>query len=106
MPGIDDIIIFGIKSAVKLARQGREAYVEATISRELILPLPNFNPAISMSAATAYFRGGGGVHLAESKRAKDLFDKAEANTTLVKDEQDELILIYKEFKLLTTSIPG
>ncbi len=100
MLGIDDIVIFGIKAGIKLAQQGRQAYVESTISRELILPLPNFNAAIGLSTALTYFRGRGGVHLEDKPRLKSLFEKAENNNLLEEGEENDLIKTYKELKLI------
>lgn len=98
MPGIEDIIILGIKAGIKISRQYRQAYVEGTLERELVLPLPNFNPNITDAAAQAYFRGGGRRHLADYPRAQELFDKADADQ-ITPQERNELLIIYKEFKL-------
>lgn len=57
MVGTADIIMLGIVSGIRLAEQGRRAYSEATIERELVLPLPNFNPDVTVGVATNYFLG-------------------------------------------------
>ncbi|MFQ5685115.1 MAG: hypothetical protein ACE5GV_00495 [Candidatus Scalindua sp.] len=100
MPAIAEIVIFGIKAGIRLGQQGRQAYVEGTIERELVLPLPNFNSKISLGSAMVYFRGGGKVHLEDNKHLKDLFDDADSGNTLKNDEQDELIFAYREIKLI------
>ena len=106
MLGIDGIIMFGIKAGVKLAQQGRQSFVEATGNRELVLPLPDFHPDVLLSAAFAYFRGGGRVHLAENPRAKGFFEKSESGTVLTPKEEEELLLTYQESQLLDQANSG
>ncbi len=100
MAGISDVVMFGIRSGMKLARQGRLAYVEATQNHELTLPLPNFDPTTSASAARAYFRGGGRKHLTRDGVAKSLFEKAESGTRLEEEEKNELIRAFVEAQLI------
>ena len=67
-----DIVIFGIKAGLRLAQQGRQAYVEAAINRSLILPLPNFNPDPTVGAADGYFHGQGRHCLQDHPNQLDL----------------------------------
>ena len=46
-----DIVIFAIRSALKLGEQARAAYVDSTRQRALVLPLPDFAPGTSFIGA-------------------------------------------------------
>lgn len=94
-PGIAtaDIIIWGIKSGLKLAGQARKAYVQATINRELTLPLPNFKPGISDTDIKDYFTGAGGIHLLKDPALKSAWDRFSKGVPLANDKQ-ELIFAF------------
>jgi hypothetical protein len=99
MLGTPELVIFGIKTGIKLAQQGRHAYVEATINRELVLPLPNFNPEVSIGIAEGYFHGTGNIHLRENCRIKELVDiSLNSIRSLTGDEKNEIIDAYADFK--------
>jgi len=55
MPNTASIILFGIQSALRLGQQARQAYVDSTRNRALVLPLPNFNPAPNAGSALIYY---------------------------------------------------
>jgi len=56
MLGTVELVTFGIQAGVKLARTGRKVYVENTISRELVIPLPaGFTSDISSAREYAYY---------------------------------------------------
>jgi len=92
-----DIIMLGIVSGIRLAEQGRWAYSEATIERELVLPLPNFNPDVTVGVATNYFLGS--KHLEENFWLKNLYEKA-AHGAPSEEEEKEFLAAYQEFKIL------
>ena len=56
MPDTASLILFAIQSAIRLNRQIRQAYVDSTRNRALVLPLPNFNPEVNSGSALAYYR--------------------------------------------------
>ena len=60
-PGTAEVVIWGIKAGIRLAQESRQAYAEATIIRDLTLPLPNYNPEVSVGVAAGYFHGGSRV---------------------------------------------
>lgn len=91
--GTADIVIWGIKSGLKLADQARKAYVQATINRELTLPLPNFNPGISDTDIKDYFTGTGKVHLLKDPALKSAWDRFSKGVTLANDRK-ELVFAY------------
>jgi len=105
------IIMFAIKSAVKLSQQVRLAYMEATRARELTLPLPNFFTATRLIDAVEYFENadlGGryilgferdGVPVPGIPRIGSLLERFNANT-LTPDDGEEILLLFKEYKNL------
>jgi hypothetical protein len=90
MPGEAELIMFAIRSAIKLGQQSREAYVDATRRRELVLPLPNFPTAITPDSAGGYFIGEGVRHVQRPSRLADLVDKWKTRTALADAEKQEL----------------
>ena len=90
MPGEAELIMFAIRSAIKLGQQSRAAYVDATRRRELVLPLPNFPTEITADSAGGYFVGAGVRHVQQSPRLAVLVDKWKARTPLADAERDEL----------------
>jgi hypothetical protein len=90
MPGEAELIMFAIRSAVKLGRQSRAAYVDAVRRRELVLPLPGFPAAITVDSAGGYFVGEGRRHLQASARLTALVDRWKARTALTSEEEAEL----------------
>ena len=99
MPVTADIVFWGIKSGIKLAQQGRQAYVEATVNRELTLPLPNYNPKVSVGTAEGYFSGTGKKHLNENARLKELYEiSMDVNRQLEEEQKKAFIEFYVDFK--------
>jgi len=54
------LIMFAIRSSVKLAQQARLSYVDSTRRRKLVLPLPNFDTETDELAAVGFFKHGVG----------------------------------------------
>ena len=99
MPVTADIVFWGIKSGIKLAQQGRQAYVEATVNRELTLPLPNYNPKVSVGTAEGYFSGTGKKHLDENARLKEIYEiSIDVNRELKGEQKKEFTEFYVDFK--------
>jgi len=55
MPDTASVILFGIQSAIRLGQQARQAYVDSTRNRALVLPLPNFNPEPNSGSALIHY---------------------------------------------------
>lgn len=96
MPGEAELIMFAIRSAIKLGHQSRQAYVDATGRRELVLPLPNFPTAITVDSAGGYFVGEGGRHVTRPSKLAELVDKWKARTPLTDAETEELRVLRCE----------
>ena len=90
MPGEAELIMFAIRSGIRLGQQSREAYVDATRRRELTLPLPNFPTAITVDSAGGYFIGEGGRHVKGPSRLADLVAKWKNRAALTREEEAEL----------------
>jgi hypothetical protein len=90
MPGEAELIMFAIRSGIKLGQQSREAYVDATRRRELMLPLPNFPTAITVDSAGGYFIGEGARHVKAPSRLADLVGRWNSRAALSADEEAEL----------------
>ena len=97
MPGEAELIMFAIRSAIKLGQQSRSAYVDATRRRELLLPLPNFPTAITVDSAGSYFIGEGERHVRRPSRLADLVDRWKARTPLAAAEIEELRVLRCEY---------
>jgi hypothetical protein len=99
MIGTAELILLGIKAGIKLTQQGRRIYVEATIERDLKLPLPNFNLDPSIGTADGYFHGAGKIYLDESTVLKELYDVSMKQTRdLTEEEKRRYIDYYIDYK--------
>ena len=96
MPGEAELIMFAIRSAIKLGQQSREAYVDATRRQALVLPLPNFPIAITVEDAGGYFLGAGARRVDGSPRLGVLVDKFKNRTPLTDPEKDEFLGLRRE----------
>jgi len=96
MPGEAALIMFAIRSAIKLGQQSRSAYVDATRRRELVLPLPDFPTAITIDSAGGYFIGEGMRHVRRPSRLADLVDRWQARAPLAAAEAEELRVLRCE----------
>ncbi len=105
-PGSAALVMFAIRSAIKLGQQTRLAYVDATKRQELVLPLPNFFSAVDDTSAAQYFADSGQSWVAATPRLKDLLDKRLTTSGLTADEKDELLALYAEFRNLDEAKRG
>lgn len=90
------LVMFAIRSAVKLAQQSRAAYVDATRGRALTLPLPDFDPAPDAVSAANYFAGPGVPHIVRRPRLQALL----AIPARAPEENEELMFFHDECFLL------
>src|SRR5881394_1103593 len=92
------VVLFAIRSALKLGRQLQVAYVDNTKRRELVLPLPNFFSSPDIVSAANYFAGPGGRHIAASARLAAILHKQKQPGELLNEaEQAELCAFHTEF---------
>src|SRR5438034_4995906 len=92
------LVLFAIRSALKLGQQLRLAYVDNTKQRDLVLPLPNFFSSPDVVSATNYFAGPGERHVATSARLAAMLHKQKnPGELLIEAEQSELCAFHAEF---------
>jgi hypothetical protein len=91
------LVMFAIRSAIKLAQQSRAAYVDATRARALTLPLPDFNPQPDVGSALSYFVvAPGKTHIDAQPRIQELV----ATRPRTPEQDEELMTFYDECLLL------
>jgi len=103
--GAAEIIMFGIKAGVRLYGQARQAYVEKTRQRELVMPLPGLGHSPTVTRAFAYFKDNvqGKCYVAESVRLAELHEMAKAGAQAFKNnhpvEAKEYVELYEFYSL-------
>ncbi|MGD9076531.1 MAG: hypothetical protein PVJ69_15040 [Desulfobacteraceae bacterium] len=102
-----DLVLFAIRSALRLGVQARAAYVDATRRRSLILPLPNYQSKADVYDAVEYFNNSGKRHIPESKLLGDLRGQLEETNTITQivnnlseDQKTELMVLHSDFATL------
>jgi hypothetical protein len=95
-------VLFALQSALKLGGQAREAYVDAARGRELLLPLPSFNPSPGIGAALSYFRDAAD-RIDGPPRLLQLLSVIEQGTELSDEQKEELKAFHSEQLLLEAS---
>src|SRR6187551_1572613 len=101
------IVLFAIRSSIKLGHQVRQAYVDSTKSRDLILPLPNFFSEINIVSATNYFDAKGQAYLTDRPKLAALLKKRKtAGQTLTSAEETEVCTYHIEFENLDRAKRG
>lgn len=102
------LVLFAMRSAVKLGLQARKAYIDATKRRELVLPLPKFFADVTWNDQAQWFDSGDGQPYQErAPRLKELIKKfAGTNEEFTQAEKDELNEFYKEFHTLDLAEKG
>ena len=100
MPATAELVLLGIRSAVRLADAARHAYVDATRSRALTLPLPRFAGAIDERSAALFYRGEGATLASPGSRTHDWTDRVWAGSALAKEECSEYVAQYLEDRAL------
>lgn len=101
------LVMFAIRSSIKLGQQLRQAYVDSTKNRELILPLPNFFSDINIVSAANYFDVKGQAYLADRPRLASLLQKRKTpGQTLTPEEEAEACAYHIEFENLDRAKRG
>lgn len=105
MTASPELILFAIRSTIKLGRQIRRAYVDSLKREELVLPLPDFPRKVDTTSALNYFEGNGTKHAEEVPGIAELLEKAQAQT-LNDKEKDEFCLFHQEMKAIDMAEEG
>src|SRR5262245_71077 len=95
------IVMFAIRSGIRLGQQVRKSYIDATRRRELVLPLPRFFGEIDSNDEAQWFHSGDGQrYLDQSKSLKVLIVKFGNNQPLEEPERKQVHEFYGEFRSL------
>lgn len=100
MPDTASVILFGIQSAIRLAQQARQAYVDATRNRPLVLPLPNFNPEPNAASALIYYGDKPEGEIPIPIRKAVAKSKANPQNPGLSEEESRMVLDYYNEYLL------
>jgi len=104
--GAEEIIMFGIQAGVRLYGQARQAYVEKTRERELVIPLPGLDHNPTVTRAFAYFKDNiqGKRYVTSSVRLAELHEMAKAGAQAFKNnhpaESKEYVELYEFYRLV------
>ena len=71
-----EAIVFAINSAIKLSGAIQKAYAQSLRSKQLLLPLPDFDPNIKPLTVKAFFNGEGSEFLEKIDRLNQLHQNA------------------------------
>jgi len=101
------LVLFAIRSSIKLGQQLRQAFVDSTKRRELVLPLPNFFSEINIVSAANYFAVKGQAQAAAIPKLAALLQKRTTpGQTLTADEEAEVCAYHIEFENLDRARSG
>jgi len=94
-----DLILFAIQGALRLGLEARQACVDATRNRALVLPLPDFDPACDLLTALTHFAQNP-ADVGKSTRLVALIDKYHSDGALLPEEEGQVIAYFQEIRLL------
>ena len=88
-----EIVLFAIRSGIKLGQQMRQAYVDSTKNRELVLPLPNFFGKTDITSALDYFETDGKAHVKDASRLAELLKKHHPPESVLSSEEEKDVIL-------------
>ena len=91
------LVVFALRSAIRLSEQARKSYIDATKRRELILPLPRFFADLDSNDEAQWFNGEGSGYLERSSRLERILEKFNRPEPLDEEEKADLHNYYVEF---------
>ncbi len=98
-----EVILFGTQAGVRLFGASRQAYIDKTRGRGIMLPLPGVDHSAAVGQAESCFAvdPDGSRHLAESERLRELHAPVGADRAafeLDRSKVDELVLAFVYFR--------
>lgn len=90
-----DLIIFAIRTGLRLGEAGRRAYIDRTAERPLILPLPNVALSVTVSTARDWFNRDGRQYL-DPERFPRLARLHEVVDDLDEQQRVNYLQLYEE----------
>lgn len=101
------VVLFAIRNSIKLGQQIRQAYVDSTKRRELLLPLPNFFSQIDINSAANYFAVKGQAYLKDNPAVAALLEKRKTpGKTLSPAEEEEVCFYHMQCENLDRAKAG
>ena len=74
MVGQVELLMFAMRSAIRVNEQVRRGFADMVAAKELSLPLPNFPSAPSVESARSYYEAEGAKYLAAESKLRDLYN--------------------------------
>jgi hypothetical protein len=108
MPGEAELILLGIRAAIRLNEQFRKGFADSTRAAAITIPLPNFKSAPDAVSALTFYLGDGKEFVPTSARVGALVQKAESAgiSNLSAEEQSEFRLLFGEHHSLQLARAG
>jgi hypothetical protein len=102
-----ELILFAIRSAVRINQQVRRGFADIVRTAEIQLPLPDFPSQPNIATARTFFSLGlGKPQMVVDARVRALFDK---HPNLAAEEEREFLALYQEhwaFVMSSSAVPG
>ena len=98
-----EVILFAIRAGLRLGQEARQAYIDGTKRRELILPLPKVDFGANVDSAWRFFQNEGKEFVnAENPRLLLLHQDA-ADRTITAAEQKEYLGLRRFFDAILSA---
>jgi len=92
-----EIVMFAIRSSIKLGLELRQAFVDNTKRRDLVLPLPNFFSNADIVSAVNYFAAlPGSDHAKDISSLRALLSKRQTPGQNLTPDEETQVLTYHE----------
>lgn len=93
MPASADVVLFAIRSAIRVNEQVRRGFAGMVSAEEIHLPLPSFPSSPSVETARTYYEADGAQYLEGDAKLRTLFDRWQQ---LGEAEALEFVRCYQE----------
>ena len=95
------LVLFAIRSGVRLGQQIRKSYIDSTKRRDLVLPLPRFFAEVDSNDQAQWFHSGDGqAYQDRAARLKEIITRFGNLEPLTDPEKKELNEFYRDFHAL------
>jgi len=95
------VVVFAIRSGIRLGQQIRKGYIDATKRRDLVLPLPKFFADVDPLDEAQWFHSGDGQKYQDkSKRLQEIITKFGDQQPLTEPEKKEVHEFYRDYHTL------
>lgn len=102
-----ELVIFAIRSALRINAQYRRAFADSTLDRPLTLPLPSFEARPNLATVEAFYDRQDVQELIGSNlRVVALLRELQDEGRLQKEAERELFSLYREHRLLVEARDG